>query len=233
MSFMPSILKNTLLCLFSILLFVRSVKSQDLKIDKVEKLNAITFSPLNLIDPVNPSFQMGYQRGINDKWEIQFEGAILMKRSPLDWLAVEEFENVDSLEVLHKGFRLRLELKYFLYQNQVDQHYVSVELSYLKNDTKTTYKFLSEDRKYYNDFFTNQKDKYGGNIKYGVKFLMGKRFFFETHAGIGVSFREIRHTDRENINDKLDALEWWDDNKIVGNKWVLNFPINGKVGYRF
>ena len=57
-------------------------------------------------------------------------------------------------------------------------------------------------------------------------------FFFEYHFGVGLVYRKSVHAERENINDKLFFKLVAIVNK-EGNRWLLNLPINLKLGYRF
>lgn len=63
-----------ILVCFSVCFFTLNSFGQDaLKLSDKVKKNSIIFSPFNLIDPINPSFQVGYQRLLYDKIELQME----------------------------------------------------------------------------------------------------------------------------------------------------------------
>lgn len=220
------------LTIIFICFILSSFGQEDAEFRKKENLNAIVFAPFNLFDSANPSFQIGWQRELNKKWEGQVEVGLIMRRSLLDMMGEEE-DYEDSLKTIHKGFRLRTELKYYLNENRRIRQYVSSELFYLKNNSKTNAEFISNEKPLYRDVFLNKKRKYGANVKYGVKISFKKNFLFEPHIGIGISYREISHENRENKNDTLVNLFWTSNNKIIGNSWVINFPLNIKVGYAF
>ncbi len=144
----------------TIILFCLSLFSfgqEEVQEESLRAKNAIIFTPINIIDPVNPTFQMGLQRQLNEKWESQIEIGFLLKKSPWDKLFEDEFDFEDSMKVSHKGFRLRMELKYYLNDNKWARNYVSLESFYLKNDTRTSEYFLGNGGKLYSDFFQNKK----------------------------------------------------------------------------
>ena len=207
------------------------------------KPNSIVFSPLNLIDPVNPSLQLGYERMINPKWALQIEGGHIINKGLIN-IVLNPQESAD--EYSNKGYKLRIELKRIIISKKEFTVYASGELLYLKNKSDVVNQFLvsdpsfdysfgtppnDDDSFYYDDYFTNDKSKYGMNIKGGIKNFHGP-VFFEAYAGLGIALRNNIHTNRENYYDKpLD--ESFLNNNQQGEMWILNIPLNLKIGYRF
>lgn len=124
--------------------------------------------------------------------------------------------------------------------------YTSGEIFYLKNVSDVINQFVisdpsfdysfetpSSDGKsyYYDDYFTNDKTKYGVNVKGGVKLFVGP-LFFEGYVGLGIAYRNNIHSNRENLDDAPLYDSFMNDN-IQGEKIILNIPLNAKVGYRF
>ena len=209
----------------------------------IYKPNSIVFSPFNLLDAVNPSFQLGYERMINPKWAAQIEGGYIINKGLIN-IVLNPQESAD--EYSNKGYKLRIELKRILISQKEFNIYSSGELFYLKNKSEVINQFVvsdpsydysfgsppnDDDSFYYDDYFTNDKSKYGMNIKGGIKVFIGS-VFFETYVGLGVALRNNVHTNRENYNDKpLDESVL--NNNQRGEMWILNIPLNLKVGYRF
>lgn len=54
--------------------------------NNIERPNSILFSPLNLFDPINPSFQMGYERMLSPKWAVQVEGGYIINKGLINLL---------------------------------------------------------------------------------------------------------------------------------------------------
>ncbi|MBX2926023.1 MAG: hypothetical protein KF746_27760 [Chitinophagaceae bacterium] len=123
--------------------------------------------------------------------------------------------------------------------------YTSVEVFYLNNKSGVRESFGLSDPAFpypdppqqganaYDDFFYNQKEKYGVNMKFGFKlFPKTSGFVLESYVGLGLALRKNRHTDRENIQDKL-LYNSFPFDRAEGNKWIFNFPFNIKLGHRF
>jgi hypothetical protein len=208
------------------------------------KKNSIVFSPLCLLDPINPALQLGYQRMIGLKWELQLEGGYIINKSPLI-LFFNPGESSD--EYTNKGYKVRTELKYIIIKKRKFNFYSSCEIQYLKNKSEVVNQFIVSDPTYdysfdlpsdakeneyeYNDYFTNNKTKYALNIKGGIKLFAGS-MLFEGSSGLGIAYRKNIHSNRENLNDAPLDDSFLNDN-LKGEKIILNIPLNIKIGYRF
>lgn len=223
-----------------------NAQDEEKKKNYIHKANSIFFAPFNILDPFNPSYQVGYERMIHNKWALQFEYGYIFKKTLLDKIInPDDKEN----EYNHKGYKLRMELKYFIKKKTKYGLYTSFELFYMRNTSGVNGTFIVSDTAFdysfempegyetdpreieYVDYFTNEKTKYGGNVKFGVKFFPGS-FMLESYIGLGIANRYNKHSNRENINDKESYPEFWDPH-LKGEMWIFNLPLNIKVGYRF
>lgn len=208
-----------------------------------EKPNSILFSPFNLLDPINPSFQLGYERMLNPEWALQLEGGYIINKGLINILLNPQ-EGSD--EYSNKGYKLRFEIKRTLVSKKRIRLYSSCEFFYLKNVSDVINQFVVSDPSYnysfgtppnneksyyYDDYFTNDKSKYGMNIKGGIKVFIGQ-VFIESYTGLGIAYRNNIHSNRENINDASLDESFLNDN-LQGEKIILNIPLNIKIGYRF
>ncbi len=232
-----------ILVCFSIVFFtLTSVGQGTTSLSDKEKKNAIIFSPFNLIDPINPSFQIGYQRLLSDKFELQMEYGYIINKALFHYI-INPHESKDDYS--NKGFKLRTELKRFFKNDGYFRYYLSGELFYLENVSKVQNQFIVSDPHYnysfelpndeeeygYTDYFTNAKTKYGINAKFGIK-RISNAFFYETYVGIGIAYRNNIHSDRENINDKPYDTTFLNDN-VPKEMYIFNLPLNFKIGYMF
>ncbi len=101
----------------------------------IEKTNSILFSPLNLLDPINPSFQLGYKRMLNQKWALQEEAGYIINKGLMNILLNPQ-ESAD--EFSNKVYKLRFELK----RSLVGKLYSSCEFFYLKNVSDVINQFV-------------------------------------------------------------------------------------------
>jgi len=217
------------------------------RIKKEEEPNAIFFAPLNLFDFENPNFQVGYERFVAKRWTLQIEVGIIIPHSIINSLIdIANGIKISECPYTNKGFRISGSVKYvFLVKNKI-KVYVSSELFYLRNksginrsfsvsDPEFEYSFgiTPDDAEYgYDQFFYNDEEKMGINIKVGAKLPFEKRFFSEPYLGIGLAYRNVVQTGRENPNDKLlYSLGIFD--KAAPNRWVPTIPLNFKFGYKF
>lgn len=247
---MKKVYYKIILISLTVLSFTFKTYGQDDNQNILEKPNSIIFAPFNLLDPINPSFQLGYERMLNTKWALQIEGGYIINKGLINILLNPQ-EKED--EYSNKGYKLRLEIKRTLVGKKRIKVYTSCELFYLKNVSEVINQFIVSDIYYdysfdisnelidgyenngreieYDDYFTNDKTKYGANVKCGLKVFTGP-VFFETYLGLGIAYRQNKHSNRENINDKPSFDNFLEDN-IQGEKWIFNLPANIKVGYRF
>ena len=216
---------------------------------KIEKPNAIFVAPINLFDFVNPNFQIGYERFVAKKWVIQLEAGIIINHSIenylIDWL---NGKKVKDCPYTNKGFRIKTSVKYIVLDKRIIKLYVSPELFYMWNKTGIVCDFVISDPNFeysfgkpewkegylnmYSQFLYNDEKKMGINFKFGIKLFLGKRFLLEPHVGIGLAYRIVSQTGRENPNDELYSIFGIFDN-AAPNKWVPTLPINLKIGCRF
>jgi hypothetical protein len=211
---------------------------------KIDRPNAIFLAPLNLFNPNNPSFQIGYERFIANRWSFQIEGGVIINHSVINYVADwSKGINVRDCPYTNKGFRVTASTKYFLTTEKFFKFYISPELFYQKNKSGIVRSFLVSDPDFeysfgrpeegqngYRHFFYNNEEKMGVNFKLG--FTVGQRFFIDFHYGLGVAFRNIIQTGLENPDDEIyDSFGIFD--KTSRNKWGLTLPFNFKIGLRF
>jgi len=181
------------------------------------KRNAVFFAPLNLVDNINPSIQVGYERLLTNKISVQVEGAYIFKQA-LYWYLQD---NTNKYELYSNGGKLRGEIKYFLFTKGV-KRYISCELFYSK----------SKKKELENDSVTDIANirRAGVNLKFGAKIFLGKYLFIEPYIGIGLVNRKTDET----ISDmNIDGLFSFNSNEKGNDRWFINFPINMKLGFRF
>jgi len=96
--------------------------------------NQIFITPLRIVDPVNPGFELGYQRSYHHN----LATLIAIARMFSTLTPELDFTN-------YKGWRLDLEQKYFLpSRRSTFRMYVAVNVNYLKADYKTDEGFKAD-----------------------------------------------------------------------------------------
>ena len=209
-----------------------------------ERKNAFLIAPLNLLNFNNPSIQIGYERLLSKKFAYQIEAAYIINHSLEEYL-IDWMRGTEDCEYSNKGVILKNELKYIFFKRRKTNFYSSLETFYLKNRSTGVGTFRISDPNFqysepvpeganaYDDFFTNDQQRFGINIKFGVKiFPRARRFFFEPHIGLGIVYQKTKQYDRENLNDEV-FYDLFSSRYKNGNVWVFSFPLNMKFGYRF
>ena len=225
--------------------------------EKIEKPNAIFFSPISPFSFQYPNFHIGYERFLAKKLALQIEGGIIFNQSlALTFaafmaavLGARDFEGILSEPYsTNKGFHVKGSVKYVFIEKRKFKLYVSPELFYSRtkseisrsfnvSDPNFEYSFGIAESSFYDQDFYNDEEKMGVNFKTGAKIHVWKSLYVEPHLGIGFAYRNVIQTGRENLDDKLyDILEdlylgFLD--KASPNKWVPTIPFNVKIGYRF
>lgn len=209
------------------------------------KSNMIFFAPINTIDLINPSIQLGYERRINKLYAYQIEYGYILNHSLENYL-IDKANGIKDCEYSNKGYKIRMEFKYFVGRKwfNAENFYISSELFYTKNKSNVTDSFLISDTSFvysfgkpegvnygYDDFFTMDKQRFGLNLKFGSKLWLNN-IVVEPHIGIGIVYRKTVHYNRENLKDEFydKTLSFYN---VPGNKWILNLPWNIKFGYSF
>ncbi len=204
--------------------------------------NSLVFSPLDLINPVNPSFKIGYQKLFKNKYELQIEYGHIINKALFHYI-INPDEDKD--DYTNKGLKLSLELKRYYKGDQYLRYYYSGEIFYLKNTSEIQNQFIVSDPSFnysfeipddgieygYTDYFTNSKTKYGVNAKVGIKLIV-YTMFFEASTGVGLAYRNNIHSERENINDQPYDTSFLNDN-IPKEMIMLNIPAHFKIGFMF
>ncbi len=207
-----------------------------------EKKNAIAISPFDLMNIINPSLKIAYQRTLNPKFEFQIEYGYIINKA-IVYPIINPREDKD--DYTNKGYKLRMELKRYYFKGEMFQPYYSAELYYLENVSEVQSQFIISDPNFdytfdvpddgetygYTDYFTNSKTKYGLNAKMGVKALLDP-LFVEASVGIGIAYRNNVHSDRQNINDEPEDTTWFNVN-LPREIYMLSLPVHFKIGYMF
>ena len=222
---------------------IAKMKYKTKNIEKIERPNAIFFAPFNFFDFQNPNFQIAYERFVTKKWAVQVDGAIMLPHSILQYLT-DGIYGVKNCPYTNNGFRIKGSVKHFLVNQRILKLYISPEFFYYKNKSgMDRYFLISGTDKEPSQFFYNQEEKMGTDFKVGFKLCFGKYFFVEPHVGLGLAYRNVIQTGKENhdemtrvsYNNHHDyacySLEIFD--KAAPYKWVPTIPLNCKIGFRF
>ena len=192
-----------------------------------QKDHILRFFPLNLFDPLNPAFSIGYEGILNEHYSFLFCPSVLFPS------AVEDLYG--------PGYRVRFEGRKYLSDINFKRHntFLGIEGLYLSKTFKGVYSYISSDSLTigggsYLDSITVSKEIYGINFKIGYQYSM-HRWLFNVYAGLGIKLKDISHIGRLALDDKLFNIHFEQifilDNP--GRYWILNIPISVSVGYRF
>jgi hypothetical protein len=236
-------MKKKVLILVFFIGFTNNVLGKSDTIQQINR-NALFIAPLNFLDVINPSFQIGYERKISENVSAQIEAGVILRHSVTGF--VFEALNRGAYWYTNSGHKIRFETKYSI-GNKIqsfENPYISCELFYTKNKSYVNDLFTIKDTTFiypgerppgyhqYEDFFTLDKQRFGINFKIGTKIFILENIFFEPHIGLGIVYRRSAHYGRINMHDDFyDKISSFHNEK--GNMIIPNFPLNVKIGYKF
>lgn len=196
-------------------------------------VNQLKFSPIRVLDPINPGFEISYER-LYSRWSTQFSAALL----------ADPFRLTGHSK--YSGRRIAIEQKYFFIKSKKMRPYLSLDVvshqmtirrkdefspypdGYLYDEDSTTYVV-------YNEEYRIEKQMVTVNAKIGMQANLGK-VVLDFGIGVGIKSKNIQHLERTNINhflvqgvDESPALSVYDRGKYI----TPNLPINFKVGFLF
>ncbi|TSJ44083.1 hypothetical protein FO440_07880 [Mucilaginibacter corticis] len=190
--------------------------------------NQIIVTPLRIVDPINPGFELGYQRSYHNN----FATLVAVARMSNALLPKSDFTD-------YKGWRLDLEQKYFLPTKRSSfRMYIAANMVYLKADYKANMVFAADtsaSSPAYNDNVDIHKRFIAGNLKYGVQ-LLARRFVFDFYAGFGGELRKVTQSGLVDPNAILI------EPRELNLNFEFNKPFNGpapsitmnaRIAYKF
>lgn len=207
----------------------------------------VKLAPANLIDPINPSIQLGIERRINVNNSVQVELGYIL---PSDILYHDS--NDSTVFPNYSGLKARIEYRRDLsacgeINNMIKSTFCDTKGAYLA--TELMYTYNRYDRMLGYNYPTNtlgiipdycekvkvDRQVIGLNLKLGLQQNLG-RFVFECYMGIGIKYKMVKHLGRSNYNDKWTSGRHpniYSGADLPGNYWTASIPFNVKIGYMF
>ena len=227
---MRRLLRNLSITSFLILLLVHTSFGQDLDSLAGNKKNYFFISPLTLVDVINPSLTIGYERFISDNIGLQIEGGPIMKHSLIGYFFTGLGFGTRDAWWRNRGGKARLEFKYYptRYITKSKSRYYSVELFVTKNSSNVTDLYTVKDTIYdysntdvrfagdgiYDDFYIHERTRYGMNFIFGLQEFDKNKITLDTYFGIGIVYQTSQQIGRANYNDE----------PFQGNNWIFLNP---------
>lgn len=221
-----SIRRSTLLYLpcflYSLVIITATAKAQQ----PTQKTSSILqFSPVKLIDPVNPGLELSYEIKYNTRSASQI--TLTYQHS---FLPLKTFSD-------YGGFKTAFEQKYYLKEEKDRRVFVSAELAWSKVHYTTSSDFLQDaanPSSKYTDSFRIDKKNITVNFKYGFQFI-AKRFTIEFSGGLGIKHKNVTRSGL--INPGAYELKPVDLNAYqlsdrAGEYFILNVPVVFRIGLR-
>jgi len=194
----------------------------------------LKFSPLRLIDAVNPGIELSLERSHGQHYSTQL--SISRLADPF---------NI-STHINYQGWRISLEEKYLFGPHDDFKYYGALELVVHQIDIRRTDRF-SESASYdlaltdstyaeaFMDTYEIDKQMLTLNLKGGVQSAHG-RFLMDFGFGLGVKFKRIDHLERDDPSLLLVGgrhPSFIEPAIREGRYAILNIPINLKVAWLF
>lgn len=192
--------------------------------------NLVKFSPLRVMNPVNPAIAFHYER-VTGKFYSTTVGA--------GWILPSVI--LETRSPSNRGFTVSLEERRYFRPAPLNK-FVGLELFYLHNNYKDVELFAPEGSHYWNspddeqytDSIGIRKRSIALNARAGIQ-MVGKKLSFEVSAGLGIKYRHVVHTDRINPEHKSVGTRHFNVGHISnqeGNLVRPNLVVDIRLGWR-
>ncbi len=186
-------------------------------------------------DPVNPGFEVGYQRRILPRYAAQFTAGVLT-----DMLHLAPYKQ-------YSGYRLSVEGRYLLpCRTRAVWPYVAYGVAYNKVRLTEVMQFTDSIEGYahspfpisywhYPDTFSLHKQTVALNAIVGVTAAAG-HFTLDIAGGLGAKYKEVVHSGRIDPADKLvppDGYDRYYMASTAGRMLTPNVVFTIRIGYQF
>ena len=202
---------------------------------RIEKPNSFRIAPHNILNLPNPCFQIGYERFLSNKSALHIDAGIIATHGIGNYLVEGLGSDAEYSKSTNKGFTVKTGFKYILTDKRRFKTYLSLELFILRNksgiDSNCHLSDPEIDEKWVNNFYYNDEQKIGLNIKFGFKFLFDRRLNIEPYAGIGIASRKVKQTGHEKFDCNHVIFGIFD--KESKKPWGLSLPISCIISFRF
>jgi len=192
----------------------------------VQKSNHVKFSPLRMIDLVNPGFEIGFEKNYGKNLSSQISVGLMS-----DPFKLTQFTN-------YKGFRFSFEEKFFKNLSGNKRDYYSIEPVYLRVNYFDEGQFIKDtalNTPEYWDTFKVSKQTFSLNLKYGMQFYFN-RFVIDASIGLGIKYKAVNRSEMIDENayqvGPRHPNAYYEASR-AGNYIRPNVPMNIKIGYSF
>jgi|GEM_PF-3733172 len=195
-------------------------------------------SPMMVVPVIaNPQVTLGVEMFVDETWSVSVEGGYKYMDT--------SNRQLDTAFVDSQGYSLRVEYKAYkngIWDGRIGNDYLSLEYKYLSDQYNESYCYYDPQEislgRSYEDHFSVAKKIHVLTAKYGVTVALGNKLYVEPFAGVGIRYRMVENTDRENVQDHgfllcsgtpFVANREWDSNTGISPSFSLGI----KFGIRF
>lgn len=188
----------------------------------------IKFTPIKMIDLINPGIEFTYEQKISKRFALQGGAAYLH-----DFLGLNTYLQYNGIRLLAEGKYLIPVLHNFSFYTGADLTY-----NYSAAKDKGTFERPSPgyQRNTYEDTFMVLKNTMSLNLKAGFM-IYYHHFVADFAMGLGVKYRDARITGRQHPDDRLyrvgPDINIRTLSERAGASCVFNMPMTIRLGYCF
>ncbi|MBO3696916.1 hypothetical protein [Roseivirga sp. E12] len=194
--------------------------------------NRLSITPTAIIGIYHPGIEIGYQRLFGELFALQTNLRYLLA-------ANTNYSRNAS------GFRIELNPKYYLRNQEKSRIYTSLSLQYLRKDHEAEYDFLIpanfDDDDFQNDQITQllpvEKRFFSLTPRIGVEHYLSDRLVIDAFFGVGLRYRETRVIGANpNFLFSDGNWEWFDvahDSNRASTRLSANLDFNFRIGWVF
>ncbi|MGM0392787.1 MAG: hypothetical protein ACQEQB_13630 [Bacteroidota bacterium] len=215
------------LAAISFMILKANAETNGLRRLKGQEKSYLTFNLFSSLNTFTPRWRIGYVRGISPKWKIGSNFGYGNNN-----LSYTQFAN--HFDSNYSLWEIRPEIYRIFRQNEVAEHYYSIELFYInhKDVFQPGYFYPKTGGVYFYDQANYQRHKYGFNIKRGILKKFRNNFGINIYTGLGLRIRDNSFTNVINAKPTItykDMFDFEEYKKIDGLKIGLNFALGLKL----
>lgn len=226
-------MKRSACSLFSLLFCLLLSRPADGQSSVSPYRHQLKFSPLRLVDPINPGAELSFERLLDHRNSLQVSYAYM----------TDPFGTAYPY-THYKGHRFAAEQKRFLTNKRGERFYASLELVYSTvhyptvgwfekkgagNDTATVYRPYADSIHLYRRTLSL-------NGRAGYHLFFFKHFVWDVAVGFGLKYRNVLHGGRLIPDDVLVPPRHPNAHYMAeqaGKSVTVNLPFTFKIGYAF
>ena len=196
------------------------------------KLFQLRIAPMNLVDPMTGTIQVGVQKRFNSMMAVAFDYGLKFDKL--------SFSSQKNDRKNYNYYKYKVEIKYFLggktsQASQIDHPYFSIQGFYFPQHYRKDNSWLIKNGKSYHfDHSMIDRKAIATSILFGDEHISG-RLVFDGYVGVGLKQLNIKHQTTNAVDRPMSWFKEWLSlmpiDQYEGKFYRIHIPFGIKIGY--